>query len=181
MCRLGQISACGRQGAKNTKMKNCSAFPPLGRKKKQVGRGRWSWVFVVRSTPPSAKRKFNGVPRETLVHSTPISQGHQAIISKSVCQAKWMQFSGQSTPYTSRYAMWGRTKPADRPEWKGPPKHPPNYHPPKTYDKQFQGPCRSQRAPLEARASTGQSLHCPRRLSPARRQRPQRSRQQREG
>ena len=29
-----------------------------------------------------------------------------------------MQFSGQSTPYTSRYAMWGRTKPADRPEWK---------------------------------------------------------------
>ena len=59
-----------------------------------------------------------GVPQETLVQSTPISQGHPNHNIQVGLSCQEDAILGPTTPFTSRYAMWGRTKPADRPEWK---------------------------------------------------------------
>ena len=59
-----------------------------------------------------------GVPQETLVQSTPISQDHPSHNIQVGLSCQEDAILGPTTPFTSRYAMWGRTKPADRPEWK---------------------------------------------------------------
>ena len=64
------------------------------------------------------RKNEKGVPQETLVQSTPISQGHPSHNIQVGLSCQEDAILGPTTPFTSRYAMWGRTKPADRPEWK---------------------------------------------------------------
>ena len=64
------------------------------------------------------RKNEKGVPQETLVQSTPISQGHPSHNIQVGLSCQEDAILGPTTPFASIYAMWGRTKPADRPEWK---------------------------------------------------------------